>query len=263
MVLWTFEHVITVIPSIIASVIIVFILNKFLGKKSYEIRMIPLKVVACIFLAIELGKQIASISNGSYDLYSIPLHFCSLILFSVPVMAFYKGKYKDEIFNVGCAFLTAIFIFMVVYPDLIYSSGNVINFFRNFMDFHTVFFHNLVLFTLILIYGLNLHTVEKKQNLSILYGIVIFCVVSAIMAQVLKTNYNNFYQCNIPPLESVRVAIQDKIGYAGSQTIYVLIVIVLDIGFVFMSYYAYILVHYLKKLIINKLSKPSTEEISE
>jgi hypothetical protein len=175
-------------------------------------------------------------------------------------MAFYRGKNQDKIFSVGSAYLTSIFIFMVVYPDLIYSSGNVKEFFTSYMSFHTVFFHNLVLFTLILIFGLRLHEPKEKQNLSVFLGTLIFCVVSASMAQILKTNFNNFYQCNIPPLESLRMAIQNSIGYAGAQIIYVLVVIILDHGFVFMSYYAYRLAHYIQKLIIKKIESKKVIE---
>ena len=253
MILWTFEHVITVIPTIVASIIIVYILNKFLGKKSYETRMIPLKVVSVLFLVIELGKQIAS-CEGGYDLYSIPLHFCSLVLYSLPVMAFYRGKHSDKIFNVGATYLTAIFLFMVIYPNLLYSSNAVKGFFTDYLDFHTVFFHNLVLFTVILIFGLNLHEPTENVNLAILLGDVIFLIPSALMAQLLKTNYNNFYKCNIAPLENVRLLVQDSIGYAGAQVFYVAILFILNIGFVFLAYYTYRFAHYGKKCIFAKLN---------
>ena len=57
------------------------------------------------------------------------------------------------------------------------------------------------------------------------------------MAQLLQTNYNNFYSCNVPPLEDVRLAMQGALGYGLTQLIYVIIVTILDILFVQMSYW--------------------------
>ena len=69
-----------------------------------------------------------------------------------------------------------------------------------------------------------------------------FCVVSATMAQLLKTNFNNFYVCNIPPLETVRQAVENACGTVPAMLMYVLIVTVLDVAFVFGSYWLYRLV---------------------
>jgi hypothetical protein len=74
---------------------------------------------------------------------------------------------------------------------------------------------------------------------AIVIFMLFYCTIAAIMAQVLKTNFNNFYRCNIPPLESLRVAVENALGYTVSQIMYVLIVIVLDILFVLLSYWIY------------------------
>jgi len=63
-----------------------------------------------------------------------------------------------------------------------------------------------------------------------------FCTVSASMAQLLETNYANFYSCNIPVLETMRISLQETLGYGLTQLLYVLIVSILNILFVLMSY---------------------------
>ena len=49
------------------------------------------------------------------------------------------------------------------------------------------------------------------------------------MAQLLQTNFNNFYSCNIPPLEELRLSLQGALGYGLTQLLYVLIVSLLDL----------------------------------
>ncbi len=93
------------------------------------------------------------------------------------------------------------------------------------MSFHTVLFYNIVVFAFILIVTLDLYTPQGKREwkyLQVFY--IVYCAVSAIMAQVLETNYNNFYKCNVPPLEQLRQTIQCVLGYGVTQVLYVLIV---------------------------------------
>lgn len=237
--LWTKEHAIAVLPSFAVMLIVAFVLGKALANKELKIRMIPLQVIACILLVLEAGKQIVSFSRG-YDLYHIPLHFCSLFIFMLPAMAFWKGKRAETVRGVTAALCCAVMLFMLVYPNLIYSPGDVTNYFSDFLAFHTVTFHGLVMFAFVLIVALRLHTPQPKGEMrAIVIFMLCYCTIAAIMAQVLKTNFNNFYRCNIPPLESLRVAVENALGYTVSQIMYVLIVIVLDILFVLLSYWIY------------------------
>ena len=77
--LWTFEHFITIVPAVIVMITITWFLSKLLKNKSYEVRMIPFKILAVVLLVSEVVKQIISFLQG-YDLYHIPLHVCSLFI---------------------------------------------------------------------------------------------------------------------------------------------------------------------------------------
>ena len=237
--LWTKEHFWQLIPTEIAMIIIAIILNKLIGKKSLKVRMIPFQVLAVLLFLSEVGKQYFSFQRG-YDLYHIPLHVCSLFIPLLPLMAFYKGKYQDIVKTVTCTVTTAMVIFMVVYPNLIYGSWNITNFFNDYFDFHTVFFHNIVIFEFILIIALRLHHVGDKNYSKYLaiFGAA-FSAVAGTMSQLLKTNYANFYTCNIGPVNDFVNSIKDAIGYAAGQTIYVLILSVLHVLFFVACYYLY------------------------
>ena len=122
---------------------------------------------------------------------------------------------------------------MLIYPDLIYSAQNVKEFFTDYFSFHTVFFHNLVVLAFFLMVGLNLYeSGQPKEKRTVMWFIIGYCAISAPMAQILQTNFNNFYRCNIAPLEAVRAAVEAAMGYAPAQILYVCIVVVMDILFV-------------------------------
>ena len=237
--LWTTQHINTLLPSIGAMLVIALALRLALKNKSWEIRMIPFQILACFIVAIEIGKQAVSLSKG-YDLYHLPFHFCSLFIFMLPLMAFCRGKVQKKIQAITAAISGALFLLMVIYPNLIYSAGNIENFFTDYMSFHTVAFHNVVMLAFLLIIALELHTPETKGEPKVAALFTLgFCVVSATMAQVLKTNYANFYTCNIPVLEEVRLSVAEAIGEGVAKLVYILILTVLNIAFVQLAYWVF------------------------
>lgn len=240
--LWTAQHAKTLLPALAVMIIVAGILRAVL-KKDEKVRMIPIQLLTCILILLEIGKQGLSLVRG-YDLYHLPFHFCSLFIFVLPVMSFYKGKHRHAVFTVSTALCASVFLLMLIYPALIYSAGNIDNFFNGYFDFHTVVFHNIVMFVFVLIVALDLHTpAPKGDSKPLILFTLCFCAVSAAMAQILKTNYANFYSCNIPVLEEVRLTVQGVIGVGLTQLLYILIVSALNVGFVLMSYRLY---HFLR-----------------
>lgn len=235
--LWTKEHALTLIPAIIIMLLLGLVARKTLGNRSRKIRMIPIQIIAVLLLLLEVGKQAVSLYRG-YDLYCLPFHFCSLYLFTLPLMAFYRGKHQHAVDTINSAITTALFLLMIIYPSLIYSSNDIVNFFNDYRNFHTVAFHNLVMLACVLIPALKLYSpAPKGEPKAVLLFIACFCTVSATMAQLLKTNYANYYSCNIPPLEEVRLSLQSVMGYGLTQLLYILIVSALNLLFVLMSWY--------------------------
>lgn len=237
--LWTPEHTRTLLPSLAVMVVLTVVLRLTLGKKPLHIRMIPFQVIACLLVLIEIGKQITSLIEG-YDLYFLPFHFCSLFIFMLPFMAFYRGKHMQKVGAVTASLSCAMFLLMLIYPNLIYSAANIKEYFQVYLSFHTVTFHNLVMLAFLLIPALELHTpATKKEPVYALIFTIGFCIVAASMAHILKTNYANFYTCNVPVLEQVRLSMQPILGKVGTQFLYVAINTTLHIVFVQLSYWFY------------------------
>lgn len=237
--LWTDAHAKTLPLSLLAMIVIGIALRLVIGKKSIKIRMIPLQIIAILLVVLEIGKQYYSFTHG-YDLYHIPLHYCSLFIFVVPLMAFYTGKGYEKVRAVGAGFCGAMATLLLIYPNLIYGDWNIENFFKGYLDMHTVAFHNLVLFAFVLILALDLHTPENNREQKYpVWATIGFCVISATAANILKVNYANFYECNIPPLEAVRVAVQNAAGYVAAQILYVCIVSALTVLYTWGAYWLY------------------------
>ena len=237
--LWTREHAQTVLPALVLMCLLSWVLHCWLKEKPCKIRMIPIQIIACLILLLEIGKQGVSLWRG-YDLYHLPFHFCSLFIFMLPIMAFYKGKHWEKIYAITAALCMSVLMLMLIYPNLIYSAGNIREYFTDYMSFHTVTFHNLVMLAAILIPALQIHTPAPKGEVkAVLWFIVGFCAVSATMAQLLKTNYANYYVCNIPVLETVRLAVEQAAGAVLAKALYILIVSLLNLGFVYGCYWMY------------------------
>lgn len=242
MTLWTPTHVQTLLPAIIVMLVIAVVLRLTLGKKDRKIRMIPFQVFACVLVLLEIGKQGLSLSRG-YDLYNLPFHFCSILIFLPVIMAFYRGKHEKNVSCITTAVLAAVFILTAVYPDLIYSAQAVKEFTSNYFSFHTVAFHNIAMLLFVLIPALDLHEPEPKgEPKKVFLFILCYCVIAATMAHLLQTNFNNFYVCNIAPLEAVRLSVEATLGSTVAAILYVMIVTTLDLSFVTGSYWFYRLI---------------------
>lgn len=241
---WTTPHLVQLLSCEAVMIIIAIILNKLLGNKPLKVRMIPYQILTVILLLSEVGKQYLSIQRG-YDLYHIPLHVCSLFLILTPFMSFYNGKYKDVIRSITCAVTVSLMLFMVVYPNLIYSADNIERFFTgSYFDFHTVFYHNVVIFQFILIIALRLHHVDhSKRNIK---GIVLFAAafsaVAGIMSQVLKTNFAKFYYCDAIGIGGLVDQLKGVIGEVAGQTIFVICWGIFHVLFFLLAYYIYRLI---------------------
>ena len=156
----------------------------------------------------------------------------------LPLMAFYNGKHRQNVRAIGSVYAMSVFLLTVIYPDLIYSAYNIEHFFDDFFSFHTVAFHNIALFAYLLILMLELYTPgSAAEQKPVALATLTYCVIGATAAQLRKTNFNNFYQCNIAPLEQVRQSLQGVLGAGLTQVLYVLIVITLDLAFVVGCYW--------------------------
>lgn len=235
--LWTKEHLMTLLPTLAVMLVASILFRRWLKEKPLKIRMIPFQILACIIVLLEIGKQLESLLSEEYSLYRLPFHFCSLFIFGLPLMAFYRGKHRRVVTEVVTALCASVTMLMLIYPNVIYSASNISHYFTEYISFHTVSFHCIVVFEFMLILALELWEPMGREGLRpVVKFMAAYCVIAIVMAHLLQTNFNNFYSCNVPPLEALRLQIQGTLGYWPTQCLYVVIVGIVNLLFVSLAH---------------------------
>ena len=223
---------------------------KTLGKCKTQIKYIPLQIITVILLVLEVMKQINAAKSGTYDMYALPFHYCSLFLYLLPLHSFYHGKYSRVTDTAAFACLASLFFDMFIMPENIYSSSCILDLFGSFSNFHTVVFHNLVLLYFMLTIALRLYKIDTKHDMKVMtVFLAIYVTIAAILSYTLKVNFHNLYRCNIGFIEDVRLAVVDAIGVFGT-ILYVVLLFILTILFAYAAYF-------LTRLIIKVVDKIS------
>lgn len=235
--LWTLTHLYQIAPTFIVFIALTFLLAKLLGKRTERVRRIPLQIIAVTILVLEVLKQINSFGeDGTYNMYSLPFHYCSLFLYLLPLDSFYHGKFKPFISAANFACLASLALDMILMPAVIYPAYQILDYTKNFANFHTVTFHNLVVLYFMLTVAFKLYDLQTKRDVKVMtVFLAIYVAIAAVLSYTLKVNFHNLYSCNIPFIENVRVALVNSIGVFGT-IIYVTALFILTILFAYLSY---------------------------
>ena len=253
--LWTQEHLRTLPPAFLLMLAASLLLRFFLKNKSLGLRRLPLQVIALLLILLEVGKQTTSYRDG-YDLYHLPFHFCSFVMIALILAAFYRGRGEERVRGVAASWCWAAALMTLISPELIYPEHNIVELRESFLSFHTVAFHNLVILAALLILFLELYIPQKGMRKRLFCTTAMACGLSALMAQLLQTNYANMYRCHIEPLEELRLALIELIGATPTRVIYVTVVIALHLGFTQLSYLVYCLLR-------RALDRPAGQDVKK
>lgn len=225
-----------VIPVGIAIGIIIGVIMKFTIKKD-NYKRIPFIVISVILLAIEIAKVTIHLVRGTYGVAQYPMHFCSLFLIIYPLSSFF-GKKVTRIFK-PMAFVYSLFatVMLLVNPRAMIGN-NAQSMFNDFLSFHSVLFHLLLVYYLI--FDLCLYYYKPKIiDFVFVMGVILFYSVYAIpLAFHFNANLVGILRSFIPVLEEFRL----KAGQTGYLVVFILLALVL----VFLSVLLY---YYLRKLI--------------
>lgn len=258
---WTKTHAILLIPTFIVIIIAAWFIGYKLKDKDEKAKRLPLQIVTIVLVVFELIKQIRGFVVG-YDLYWLPLHFCSLFLFTLPFASFYNGKHKEIVDVITGVVGACLFMFMAIYPNIVYSEEYIVDAFKfitfrggNFVAFHSVAFHSIALFSYFLFLFLNICKFNTKRDLiSVIIFFLGYCVIVGTIAQLIDTNFNNFCRSNAPFLEDMRVNMISSMGFGG-QIIYILMISVGTIIVPILAYFVFRLISFINRKYIIKTEK--------
>ena len=179
------------------------LLRLLLFDKSEKVKKIPFVVVTSLMILGELIKQIRGIIVG-YDLWWIPLHFCSTFFVWLSLAEFTKGEFAGRMKNV--AFLTTLCLVVAIYLFPRAILGNACeNIFKDFLTAHNFFFHHLAIFYFLLSLALNRVNIQKTDAYYWITCMSAYFLVTVIFAYALKTNYFSLLYFPLGFLDSFRV----------------------------------------------------------
>ena len=250
--LWTLTNFYAIIPAFIVFVGIAILLGFLLKNKSEETKLLPLRIIACAIVLLEIAKQLISISKG-YDLYHIPFHYCSLFIYLLPLHAFSFGKVKKYVDGITFATCSSLFLFFLIVPTILYPEGAITNVAESFFDFHTVAFHHLVVLYLFIAIALK----QFKLNIKIDFPVIAivlsaYVIVATILSYTLKVNFQNLRQCNMEAIDNIRIAMNEAVGWLG-QAAYIFILLIMTTLFGYLAYFLISLFY--KFVIVRKKTK--------
>ena len=201
--MWWSEADRIALPIALAIIIVITLIVWLLMRnRSEKAKSVIMQIIAGIIVVLEIIKQIVNIVNG-YDTWIIPFHFCSLFIFLFPLAQFGSAKIRGIFKPVAFICALSMTVLFYVQPQGILGSSSE-KMFQSFNDFHSFYFHHLVVLYTMLSVVLNNYIPKKNDWKKLLITIAIYSVIGIIMAHVLDTNYNNFLTTEIPLLREVK-----------------------------------------------------------
>ena len=234
--LWTIEFFWGVIPWFLFFASFAFLLRLLL-KDNEKAKIWILRGIAITILALEVGKQVASIIRG-YDLYHLPFHYCSLFLLVLPFHAFSFGKFKKYVDGISFATLTSLFFVYMVVPTVLYPKENFSEYFTNFFSFHTITFHHLVVLYLFLAIAFGSFNLKIKRDFPICaIFLSTFVIISTSASYAHNENYHNLLESNVALIkDNIQDPLNKALGWGG-QAIYIALIFVFTTVIALLAYF--------------------------
>lgn len=186
-----------------------------------RVRALPTAAVAVLLLLLELEKQRRNLTDG-FSAYALPFHYCSLFVFFIPLAELGPRRTRAFFRPVAAACALAVTLGIYLTPGSILARTGEL-FFQSFSVFHSYLFHHLVILYLLLTLALGRVTPRHGDALRAGAVAALYAAVGIPLAFLLDSNYCNFLESVLPPLEAFRLA-------AGQVPYLVLVVLALVLG---------------------------------
>lgn len=180
-------------------------LHIWLKNKSEKIQNIPFIVITALLWVGEIVKQILELTSADgYNLWAIPLHFCSTYFIWFTLAEFTRGNFQKRMKSVAFVATFYLIVGMYIGPRDILG-GACDHIFASFYTAHTFFFHHLVVQYALLTIAFKRFQPIKKDCFLCMICMATYYVVALIVAHALKVNFFNLLYSNVGFMEALRV----------------------------------------------------------
>ena len=188
---------------LLAITLLIWILLKNKGKLAQSI---PFIAITVLLIVGEVIKQIISYKNG-YNLWHLPLHFCSTYFLWFSLAEFSFGKMRQRMQNI--AFVATMYLCAALYcaPRGILDAV-CDDVFKTYFTAHSFFYHHLVILYMMLAIAFKRFKPKKSDALVWMICFACYFAVAATCAYTLNENYFNILEsARMPLLETIRLQV--------------------------------------------------------
>lgn len=206
---WTKDEALIVPIGLVIIIFLSVIINFCLRNKSEKVKRIPLLIITIIILILEVIKQIYNLVIG-YNLWKLPLHFCSIFLFVFSFASFGKGTLRKigDVISLSGGF--AVLVAFLISPRNIIGNACE-NVFANFDQFHTFTYHFLVFFYLFILISSNLVQAKFSDIKYIITTVLGYAIIAIVAGYSLNVNFCSVLHNNYSFLEAIRLSCGPRI----------------------------------------------------
>lgn len=222
----------------------IFLAKRNKGKPKSQRKALIITSIALIALAIMKVSFLLVTSNdiGNTILENLPLFFCDMMVFMVPIAAFTRGRAQEICFD----FIAICGFLMGIMGN--YFAGNIYSFHPAFsyLSLISAFSHSLAAFAALFIFVSGLNKMEKR-NIPFTIGILfVFMSITLTFDYLTGKNYMFFLYGDGTPFEIV-------FGWVnGDLILYQMFIYIMQCGYIGVFYLVYYLI---LKLIRHKKEK--------
>ncbi|MBR2321674.1 MAG: YwaF family protein, partial [Clostridia bacterium] len=159
---------------------------------------IPFIVITLALIAGEVAKQVISYRQG-YNLWHLPLHFCSTYFLWFSLAEFSFGKMRRTMQNI--AFVATMYLFVAFYVSPRGILGDTCeDVFADYFTAHSFFYHHLVILYMMLAVAFKRFQPKKTDAWVWIICFACYFAVAAICAYTLQENFFNILNSESLPI---------------------------------------------------------------
>lgn len=196
--LFSWSHLLSVTVVLAGFIALAIFLGKrFKGDERKQRRTLVVTSIAIIGLIVMKMAFLVPTSTdvGNTFLENLPLFFCDMMVFLVPIAAFTRGRVQDV-----CLDFIAIGGFLMGFMGT-YFAGNIYNFHPaiSYLSLLSLFGHSLSAFAALFVFVSGLNKMEKRNIPFVIGVLVVFMSITLAVDYATGKNYMFFFGGNGTP----------------------------------------------------------------